>query len=324
MTHLEILGQHVVILNLAHTTIEMLEEKSLISSDCPVVPIGSELVGWKESLVLLPYGDRFCMHCKNFYHVLGSHMADSVYHTVEEEETIKFLQNVLAKPADLNVHLQRHVKSVTSNLLECKTSAEEEHDIKWTTGTMFAGGADSCCWGGDNLAWTSPHPFICAQIPTLGCHTRHSAQVMCDVEMREEGPWELTYPGQQETEWSTKAPKPTDKPTRQNCGHSIKFAPKMHLRQDQSLPMSSKQQDNSQCTWSTAQCTNQMSYNTGQIAGADPECCKHRTPATVHMGALQVTTGQMAALYTKSQAQMTWHTHSTTGLTMYGTMARGT
>ncbi|KAI6109264.1 cytochrome P450 [Pisolithus croceorrhizus] len=30
-------------------------------------------------------------------------------------------------------------QSVTSDLLERKTSAEEEHDIKWTAGTMFAG-----------------------------------------------------------------------------------------------------------------------------------------------------------------------------------------
>ncbi|KAI6017926.1 hypothetical protein EDC04DRAFT_2607924 [Pisolithus marmoratus] len=69
-----------------------------------------------------------------------------------------------------------------------------------------------------------------------------------------------------------KVPDKRNKPTRQNCGHSVEFVPKMCLRQDQSLPMS------------------------GQTASADPECCKHRTPVTVHMGASQVMTGEMAAL----------------------------
>ncbi|KAI6017134.1 cytochrome P450 [Pisolithus marmoratus] len=233
--HLEIFGQHTVILNSANAAVEILEKKSSIYSDRPVVPMSGELVGWKESLVLLPYGDRFREHRKNFHRVLGSHTAVSVYYPVEEEETLKFLQNVLANPADLNVHLRRtagaiilrishgyHIqegrdpfvdlaekvlndfsrcitvgafmvdtipalayvpewfpgagfkhkarelhadlqnmvnqsfefvknqmaagvacKSVASDLLECKTSAEQEHDIKWTAGTMFAGGADS-------------------------------------------------------------------------------------------------------------------------------------------------------------------------------------
>ncbi|KAI6001506.1 cytochrome P450 [Pisolithus marmoratus] len=233
--HLEIFGRHIVILNSANAAVEMLEKKSSIYSDRPVVPMGGELVGWKEALILLPYGDRFRVHRKNFHRVLGSRTVASVYHPVEEEETLKFLHHVLVKPADLNVHLRRtagaiilrishgyHIqedgdpfvdlagkvlddfsrcttvgafmvdtipalayipewfpgagfkrkarewnaelqdmmnqsfefvkkqmaagvacKSVASDLLERKTSAEEEHDIKWTAGTMFAGGADT-------------------------------------------------------------------------------------------------------------------------------------------------------------------------------------
>ncbi|KAI6017136.1 cytochrome P450 [Pisolithus marmoratus] len=234
MTHMQIFGQHIVILNSANVAIEMLEKKSLIYSDRPVVPMCGELVGWKESLILLPYGERFREHRKNFHRALGSRAAVSVYHHIEEEATLKFLQRVLAKPADLNGHLRTttatiilrishgyHVreggdpfvdlaekvfddfsryaiypfmvnnipalayvpewfpgagfkrkarewradlqdmmnqsfefvkdqmaaglacKSVTSDLLEHKKSAEEEHDIKWTAGTMFAGGADT-------------------------------------------------------------------------------------------------------------------------------------------------------------------------------------
>ncbi|KAI6098628.1 cytochrome P450 [Pisolithus croceorrhizus] len=231
MTHLEIFGQHIVILNSAKVAVEMLEKKSSIYSDRPVLPMGGELVGWKDSLILLPYGDRFREHRKNFHRSLGSRPAVSVYYPIEEEETLKFLQHVLAEPADLNIHLRATAgaiilrisygyrtqeghdplvdlaekaldgfsratsvgafmvdripvlayipewfpgagfkrrarewhadlqnminqsfefaksqmaagvacQSVTSDLLKRKTSAEEEHDIKWTAGTMFAG-----------------------------------------------------------------------------------------------------------------------------------------------------------------------------------------
>ncbi|KAI6123760.1 cytochrome P450 [Pisolithus croceorrhizus] len=106
MTHLEIFGQHIIILNSAKAAVEMLEKKSSIYSDHPVLPMGGELVGWKDSLILLPYGDRFREHRRNFHRVLGSRPAVSVYYPIEEEETHKFLQHVLAEPADLNVHLR--------------------------------------------------------------------------------------------------------------------------------------------------------------------------------------------------------------------------
>ncbi|KAI6142730.1 cytochrome P450 [Pisolithus tinctorius] len=106
MIHLEIFGQHTVILNSANAAVEMLEKKSSIYSDRPTLPMGGELIGWKEALVLLPYGDKFREHRRNFHRVLGGRTAVSVYHPIEEMETHKFLQRALAKPADLNAHLR--------------------------------------------------------------------------------------------------------------------------------------------------------------------------------------------------------------------------
>ncbi|KAI6142757.1 cytochrome P450 [Pisolithus tinctorius] len=235
VVHLEVFGEHIVILNSVDAAIEMLDKKSSIYSDRPVLPMGGELVGWNETLVLLPYGDRFRQHRRNFHRVLGNHAAVAVYHPIEEAETHKFLQRVLAKPADLIAHLRTTAgavilrishgyciqeggdpfvdlaekvlddfarytivgtflvdripalaylpewfpgagfkriaresradlhkmfdqsfefvkeqmaagvasQSVTSDLLERKTSTEEEYDIKWTAGVMFAGGSDT-------------------------------------------------------------------------------------------------------------------------------------------------------------------------------------
>ncbi|KIK30866.1 hypothetical protein PISMIDRAFT_20892 [Pisolithus microcarpus 441] len=106
MTHLEIFGQHIVVLNSAKTAVEMLDKKSSLYSDRPVFPMGGELVGWRDTLVLLPYGDRFREYRRNFHRVIGSRAAMSVYSAIEEEETHKFLQRVLAKPTDLSAHVR--------------------------------------------------------------------------------------------------------------------------------------------------------------------------------------------------------------------------
>ncbi|KAI6035508.1 cytochrome P450 [Pisolithus orientalis] len=106
ISHLEIFGQHIVVLNSAKTAVEMLDRKSSIYSDRPVLPMGGELVGWRNTLVLLPYGDNFREYRRNFHRVIGSRAAMSVYHAIEEEETHKFLQRVLTKPTDLSAHVR--------------------------------------------------------------------------------------------------------------------------------------------------------------------------------------------------------------------------
>ncbi|KIM67833.1 hypothetical protein SCLCIDRAFT_1189995 [Scleroderma citrinum Foug A] len=112
MTHLEILGQHIVVLNSLKTAVEMLDKKSSIYSDRPVLPMGGELVGWKDTLVLLPYGDRLREYRKNFHRVIGSRAAMAIYNAIEEEETHKFLQRVLAKPGDLHDHVRTNAGAI--------------------------------------------------------------------------------------------------------------------------------------------------------------------------------------------------------------------
>ena len=84
----------------------MLEKKSSSYSDRPVLPMGGELVGWKNTLVLLPYGDRFREYRKNFARVIGSRAAMETYRPIEEVETHRFLQRVLAKPTELAQHVR--------------------------------------------------------------------------------------------------------------------------------------------------------------------------------------------------------------------------
>jgi cytochrome P450 len=106
ITHIEVLGRHIIVLNSVKTAMEMMDSKSTLYSDRPVLPMAGELVGWKDSLPFLPYGDRFRRQRKNFHRVIGSRTAVNVYNEIEEVETHRFLKRVLAKPDQLQEHVQ--------------------------------------------------------------------------------------------------------------------------------------------------------------------------------------------------------------------------
>ncbi|KAG9317635.1 cytochrome P450 [Chiua virens] len=106
IAHAEVLGQHIIVLNNVNVAMEMLDKKSSSYSDRPVLPMGGELVGWKNTLVLLPYGDRLREYRKNFARVIGSRAAMDKYHPIELTETHRFLQRVLAKPSELAQHVR--------------------------------------------------------------------------------------------------------------------------------------------------------------------------------------------------------------------------
>lgn len=106
ISHVEVLGQHIMVLNSVKTAVEMLEKKSSVYSDRPVLPMGGELVGWKNTLVLLPYGDHLREYRKHFHRVIGSRAALDIYNPIEEIETHRFLKRVLAKPDQLLAHVR--------------------------------------------------------------------------------------------------------------------------------------------------------------------------------------------------------------------------
>ncbi|CAA7266287.1 unnamed protein product [Cyclocybe aegerita] len=102
-----VLGQQMIILNSAEVAIDMLDKKSSVYSDRPVMQMGGELVGWKNTLVLIPYGDRFRNYRRLFHQSIGTPASMSEFHAVEEKETHRFLKNVLAQPEHLADHVRR-------------------------------------------------------------------------------------------------------------------------------------------------------------------------------------------------------------------------
>ncbi|RDB15646.1 hypothetical protein Hypma_004027 [Hypsizygus marmoreus] len=101
-----VLGQTLIILNSSKIAVEMLEKKSPIYSDRPILEMGGNLVGWKNTLVLLQYGDRFRRFRRLFHSVIGTRSTLKQFLPVEEIETHKFLKRVLAKPEDVAGHVR--------------------------------------------------------------------------------------------------------------------------------------------------------------------------------------------------------------------------
>ncbi|KAG1819138.1 cytochrome P450 [Suillus subaureus] len=106
ISHIEVLGQHIVVLNSVKSAVDMLDKKGTVYSDRPVLPMGGELVGWKHALGLLPYGDRFRQYRKNIHQILGNRAALDVYYPIEEIETRRFLKRVFLNPEQLQAHVR--------------------------------------------------------------------------------------------------------------------------------------------------------------------------------------------------------------------------
>ncbi len=107
-----VLGQPLIILNSAQMCKEMLDKKSAIYSDRPVLQMAGELVGWKYTLVLLPYGDRFRRYRRLFHSLIGNQAMIKRFYPSEELEARKLLRRILAKPDDLAAHVRKYVQIV--------------------------------------------------------------------------------------------------------------------------------------------------------------------------------------------------------------------
>ncbi|KAF5393735.1 hypothetical protein D9757_000328 [Collybiopsis confluens] len=107
-----VLGQPLIILNSAKVAVDLLDKRSSIYSDRPSLQMAGELCGWKNTLVLLPYGDRFKRFRRLFHNTIGSQAIMRQYYPAEEQETKKFLRRVLAEPEQLQMHVRKTVGAV--------------------------------------------------------------------------------------------------------------------------------------------------------------------------------------------------------------------
>ncbi|KAG6898821.1 hypothetical protein C0993_003909 [Termitomyces sp. T159_Od127] len=117
-----------VILNSAQVAREMLETKGLIYSDRPVLQIAGNLVGWRNSLGLMPYGDRFRLYRRLLHDLMGSKASVQKFSDVEQIEMHRFARRVLANPADLAQHI-RHTAGAIITRITYGYEVKENDDV---------------------------------------------------------------------------------------------------------------------------------------------------------------------------------------------------
>jgi len=107
---LSALGRQLIIISSAQI-MEELDKKGAIYSDRPVLPMGGQLVGYDQTIVLLPYGSRWRTYRKYFARVVGPGKAVQSLHPLIDEEAKRFLKRVAVTPDDLLKHLRKSVST---------------------------------------------------------------------------------------------------------------------------------------------------------------------------------------------------------------------
>jgi hypothetical protein len=112
ISSLTVLGQTFVIINDADIALELLRDRALITSGRPKMVFSGDMIGWRNTIVMQQYDEKFKMHRKNIAKVASSTAILSVFDGVQEEESAHFLLHVLESPADLFDHIRKEAGAV--------------------------------------------------------------------------------------------------------------------------------------------------------------------------------------------------------------------
>ena len=104
---LNLLGQPMIVLNSAEHAIALLEKRGTLYSDRPVLTMGGELVGWKYTLGLTPYGDRFRDYRRYIGKAIGGRDQMQSHLQLIEHQTAKFLWRVLNDPDHVSEQIRK-------------------------------------------------------------------------------------------------------------------------------------------------------------------------------------------------------------------------
>jgi hypothetical protein len=102
-----VFGRSIIIINSVKTATEMLDEKSSIYSDRPVLQMGGELMGWNKSLGLTSYGNRFREYRKLAHQLMGTESAVKRFSPMQEEQARRFCKRLLKEPDNLSTNIRK-------------------------------------------------------------------------------------------------------------------------------------------------------------------------------------------------------------------------
>jgi Cytochrome P450 len=142
--YISVAGQPLIILGDVEVANEMLDKKSAIYSDRPVMEMAGELGGFNKWTGFLAYGPRWKETRKYMHHAIGTRESLADFSSLFESETRKFLKTVLRDPENA----QRHVRLYVVFLFFLLLSGE--------AGNMFSAAVQFCrCNHRPHCIWLS-------------------------------------------------------------------------------------------------------------------------------------------------------------------------
>jgi hypothetical protein len=101
---IKVLSQRIIVVSSVDMAIAMMQKKSLIYSDRPVLQMCGETLGWKNHLVLVPYGNRFRNYRKHSAQFFGSRPPVNRFLPLQVTQTRRFLRRLLEAPTRFSEH----------------------------------------------------------------------------------------------------------------------------------------------------------------------------------------------------------------------------
>ncbi|KAJ7250828.1 cytochrome P450, partial [Mycena haematopus] len=104
IVHASALGQHIVVVNSVKAAVELLEKRSHLHSDRPVIAM-LELMGWDFALSFLPLGDRWRRHRRMFQQHFRRDRSRN-YHPIQMKKIHQLLLGLLSSPQEFREHIK--------------------------------------------------------------------------------------------------------------------------------------------------------------------------------------------------------------------------
>ena len=99
--YLNAVGRPLIILNSHKAAVDLLERKSSIYSNRPVLMLCGEIIGWNNTLPLMQHGPRSREFRKYMGKLIGTRASMERFAPLLEKETAKFVSRVMADPGSL-------------------------------------------------------------------------------------------------------------------------------------------------------------------------------------------------------------------------------
>ncbi|KZT30010.1 cytochrome P450 [Neolentinus lepideus HHB14362 ss-1] len=175
---LSLAGDNLVILNDAEDAEELLNRRSHNYSSRKQLVYAGKYQSHGKRLVLLPYGPQLKQHRAAFHQMLQPKVVGS-YESMQEEESAKYLYNMLVKPGEADLHSKRYAAATVFRLSYGKSLSDDDEDLK--TVLIILDGFIRDCYPGSHLVDTFP---ILDSLPDFLAPWRISARRKHDYEIQ--------------------------------------------------------------------------------------------------------------------------------------------